>query len=74
MAVPDRAHVVDPADVAEPALRSALDVLSLQQRAVIVLTYWQDLSPAQIADLLDTSEGTVRKQLARARARLREVL
>ena len=30
-------------------------------------TYWDDLLPSQIAELLDVSEGTVRKQLARAR-------
>ena len=56
-------HVVD-----------ALDVLSVQQRAVVMLTYWLDLTPASIAELLDVSEGSVRKQLARARARMKEVL
>jgi RNA polymerase sigma factor (sigma-70 family) len=54
--------------------RTALRVLSLQQRTVVFLTYWADQAPADIAEVLDVSEGTVRKQLARARARLREVL
>jgi RNA polymerase sigma factor (sigma-70 family) len=54
--------------------RTALAVLSLQQRTVVFLTYWADQTPADIAEVLDVSEGTVRKQLARARARLREVL
>jgi len=54
--------------------RAALAVLSLQQRTVVFLTYWADQTPADIAEVLDVSEGTVRKQLARARARLREVL
>jgi DNA-directed RNA polymerase specialized sigma24 family protein len=40
----------------------------------VFLTYWADQTPADIAEVLDVSEGTVRKQLARARARLREVL
>lgn len=52
----------------------ALATLSPQQRAVVFLAYWEDLTPADIADVLDISEGTVRKQLARARARLREVI
>lgn len=52
----------------------ALAVLSPQQRAVIFLTYWEDLSPEQIAEMLAVSEGTVRKQLARGRERLRSVL
>jgi RNA polymerase sigma-70 factor (ECF subfamily) len=54
--------------------RAALAVLSVQQRTVVFLTYWCDHTPADIARVLDVSEGTVRKQLARARARLREVL
>jgi RNA polymerase sigma factor (sigma-70 family) len=52
----------------------ALATLSAQQRAVIFLTYWSDLDPQAIAEMLDTSEGSVRKQLARARTKLREVL
>ena len=38
------------------------------------LTYWDDLTPAQIAELLGVGEGTVRKQLARAREQLRRIL
>lgn len=52
----------------------ALADLSPQQRAVVYLTYWEDLTPAQVAALLDVSEGTVRKQLARAREQLRRIL
>ena len=48
--------------------------LSEQQRAVVFLTYWEDLAPAQVADLLGVSDGTVRKQLARARDQLRRIL
>lgn len=67
-------------DVPAPAADSSLDAhralrtLSEQQRAVVYLTYWEDLSPAQIAALLAVSEGTVKKQLARAREQLRKVL
>lgn len=52
----------------------ALGTLSPQQRAIVFLAYWDDQTAAQIADTLDVGEGTVRKQLARARARLRTVM
>jgi RNA polymerase sigma-70 factor (ECF subfamily) len=52
----------------------ALAGLSAKQRAIVYLTYWDDLTPAQIGALLDVSEGTVRKQLARAREQLRRTL
>ena len=64
--VDDRAPSVD--------AHAALAKLSPQQRAVVYLTYWEDLTPAQIADVLDVGEGTVRKQLARAREALRRIL
>ena len=54
--------------------RSLLASLSPQQKAVIFLTYWHDWPPSRIAEVLEVSEGTVRKQLARAREQLREVL
>ena len=54
--------------------RRILHCLSEQQRAVVFLTYWADHPPAEVAHLLGVQEGTVRKQLARARHRLREVL
>jgi RNA polymerase sigma-70 factor (ECF subfamily) len=57
-----------------PEVRSAVEGLSVRQRAVIVLAYWHDLDPAAIADELHISEGSVRRHLARARARLRGVL
>ena len=58
----------------DPEVAAALDQLPLQQRAVVVLTYWLDLDTASVAHLLGVSDGTVRKQLARARARLKEAL
>jgi RNA polymerase sigma factor (sigma-70 family) len=59
---------------ADPAVWAAMDELSRQQRAVVFLTYWEDLSPLQVAERLGVSEGSVRKQLARARERLRRRL
>lgn len=51
-----------------------LAVLSVQQRAVVYFTYWEDWPVERIAGVLGVSTGTVRKQLGRARAHLREVL
>ena len=64
------------ADPPAPAVDAhrALGQLSEQQRAVVFLTYWEDQTPAQIAELLGVADGTVRKQLARAREHLRRIL
>jgi RNA polymerase sigma factor (sigma-70 family) len=61
-------------DPSPEAARRLLAGLSVQQRAVVYLTYWHDWTPARIADALGVSDGAVRKQLARSRAHLREVL
>jgi RNA polymerase sigma factor (sigma-70 family) len=52
----------------------ALARLSARQRAVVVLTYWEDRPIDDVARLLGTSEGTVKKHLARARRSLRSML
>lgn len=64
--------------VQDPELRpdviDAVVGLSRQQRACVYLTYWEDLTPADVAERLGIGEGTVKRYLARARARLRGVL
>jgi RNA polymerase sigma-70 factor (ECF subfamily) len=62
-----------PVDVDVDVL-AAVDKLSVQQRACVVLTYWEDLTPAEVASRLGISAGSVKRHLARARARLRELL
>lgn len=57
-----------------PEVLVAVRELSLRQRAVVVLTYWDDLTPQQVASHLGISEGSVRRHLARARSRLRGML
>jgi RNA polymerase sigma factor (sigma-70 family) len=57
-----------------PEVIAAVSRLSVRQRAVIVLTYWEDLDPAAVGVLLGISDGAVRRHLARGRARLKEVL
>ena len=63
-----------PASEVDVDVLAAVNTLSVQQRASVVLTYWEDLSPAEVASRLGTSEGSVKRHLARARARLRELL
>lgn len=57
-----------------PEVYEAIARLSVQQRACVYLTYWHDLTTAAVAERLGIGEGTVKRYLARARARLREVL
>ena len=46
----------------------------MKQRAVIVLTYSEDLGPSAVAKLMGISERAVKRYLARARSRLKEEL
>jgi RNA polymerase sigma factor (sigma-70 family) len=52
-----------------PAVEPTIDVirhlarLSVQQRAVVFLAYWEDLSEPAIAQLLGVSTGTVHRNL-----------
>ena len=55
-------------------LVDALRLLKPQDRAVIVLRYWEDYSVEKVASLLDLREATVRARSMRALAKLREAL
>jgi RNA polymerase sigma-70 factor (sigma-E family) len=59
-------HVEDRAD-----LWDALGRLPRRQRAVVVLRFYEDLTEAQTADLLQCSVGTVKSQTSKALAKLR---
>ena len=54
-------------------LRQALLRLTPNQRAVLVLKFFEDLSEADIAELLGVSVGTVKTHATRALERLRHV-
>jgi RNA polymerase sigma-70 factor (ECF subfamily) len=55
-------------------LESALEKLSLRQRATFTLSHYEDRSLAEIAEILDLDVGTVKAHLFRAIAKLREEL
>lgn len=66
------------ADLAEPAalrlvFARALDRLTVKQRAVLVLRYFEDLPESAVAEVLGVSVGTVKSQTHLALRRLREV-
>ncbi|WP_034592517.1 SigE family RNA polymerase sigma factor [Hamadaea tsunoensis] len=65
-----------PDDVAQSqaerdVVRRALNKLTRQQRAIVVLRYVEDLSVAQTAEILQTSPDTVKVQASKALAKLR---
>jgi len=72
-AVDASALISDPVDVVvNDALLIALRRLPMQQRAAVVLRYYNDLPQEEIARVLDCPIGTVKSQLSRGLARLRK--
>ncbi len=72
-----RASVRDdaaPAPELRPDVLEAVARLSVRQRAVVVLVYWDDLDERAVAERLGVSAGSVRRHLARARTRLRGLI
>jgi RNA polymerase sigma-70 factor (ECF subfamily) len=72
-------HTADIGDAATaavlaPRLGDALNHLSHEQRDVLLLHAWGELSGDEIASALGMRAATVRSHLARARARLRRAL
>jgi RNA polymerase sigma factor (sigma-70 family) len=82
--VPDRLaedpwdDVIDRLDSAAAAraraLAGALRALPAEEREVLLLVAWEQLTPAQAAAVLGIPQGTARSRLYRARAALRTVL
>jgi RNA polymerase sigma-70 factor (ECF subfamily) len=59
---------------ADAAVALAVNALDEKHRLTVVLRYYNELSIAEIAQLLDISEGTVHSRLFTARERLRGLL
>lgn len=55
-------------------LLRAVVSLSVQQRSVVFLAYWEDMTEADIAVALDLARSTVHRALVRARSTLRKAL
>jgi RNA polymerase sigma-70 factor (sigma-E family) len=68
-AVADMAAAVDLRD----ALVRTLRQLSPQQRAVIVLRYWEQFTEAETAEVLGCTQGTVKAAASRGLRRMREL-
>lgn len=68
-----------PADAVERSevrrrILQALELLSARQRKCFLLRHFQELSVREVAQVLGTTEGTVKRHLFRACRRLRELL
>jgi RNA polymerase sigma factor (sigma-70 family) len=70
---PDGTDNVD-AHAEQDAMWQQLRALPVNQRAVLVLRYYEGLSEAEIADVLDISRGTVKSHASRGLAALRRQL
>lgn len=68
-AAPDLTAAVDLRD----ALIRALHLLPPQQRAAVVLRYWEQLSEAEAAEVLGCSTGTIKAAASRGLRRMREL-
>ncbi|PKU26243.1 RNA polymerase sigma-70 factor [Telmatospirillum siberiense] len=55
-------------------LEDALHRLPTQQRVALVLSYYEDMSNIEVADVMGTTVGAVESLLKRGRKRLRELL
>lgn len=62
----------DPPDPADDGLRAALDALPPKQRGAVIYRYLADLSYAEVAAFLDSSEAAARRSAADGIANLRQ--
>ena len=72
--LPDRAAVAEEQSEEAALLKEALAEISETHREVIVLHRWQDLSFAEIAQVIGTTEGAVKLRAHRGYLALRDVL
>lgn len=70
----DPAQQLVDATAAHDVVAAALDDLSESDAELLRLWAWEQLEPAEIAEVLGCSPGTARTRMHRARSRLREAL
>jgi RNA polymerase sigma-70 factor (ECF subfamily) len=68
------AHTDQPTPAPDPDLRSLVQSLPDRLRAPVLLHYYADLPVRDVALLLRRNENTIKSDLHRARARLRDAL
>jgi RNA polymerase sigma-70 factor, ECF subfamily len=56
----------------DAAVHQLLNQLPVDYRAAVILRYWYDMSYAEIAEMLDTTESAIKSRLFRARQTLAE--
>jgi RNA polymerase sigma-70 factor (ECF subfamily) len=61
-------------DLPDPDVARAVRELSPMQRTAVALYYWEDRPVAEIAEILEVSDATVKQHLHRARHRLADLL
>ena len=54
-------------------VRTLLSVLTEEERELVYLRYWQEMSPGEIGKLVDMNPSTVRTRLHRAMERMRRI-
>lgn len=70
--IPDQATADYPVSTdLQESLRRAIDRLPHRMRAAVMLRYYEDMTEAEVADVLGVSVGTVKSTVSRAVAKLR---
>lgn len=74
LAVRASVSAVTPDELERFALLAALDSLKERDRHIIQLSFWNQCSAGEIAELLGMSQSAVRQRLHRSQVRLRKIL
>lgn len=72
-AADDRADESIEAELQDPRIQTAMMELAPQDRALLAMFYWDELSLNEIADSMSCSPNAAKTRLYRARERFREV-
>jgi len=67
-------HAIYVSELEREQVRAAIEQLPVEFREIIILREYEELSYQEIAAVLECPPGTVMSRLARARAKLRELL